>query len=131
MKAVIGDTKTGKSYQVELDKAKESALVGKKIGEKVDGGLLGAAGYSFEVRGGSDTSGFPMRRDISGTRKIAPILSGGAGYRSQMKGIRKKKTVRGNTISGDTVQVNLKAVEYGAAKLEELFPKAQKKEEKK
>ncbi|MFA5077629.1 MAG: 30S ribosomal protein S6e [Candidatus Micrarchaeia archaeon] len=131
MKAVISDPKTGKSYQSELDKGRETALAGKKIGEKVDGGSIGLAGYSLEVRGGSDTSGFPMRKDISGTRKIAAILSGGTGYRPHMKGVRKKKTVRGNTISADTVQVNLKILEYGSAKLEELFPPKEKKEEKK
>ncbi len=131
MKAVISDPKTGKSYQVELDKSKDSALVGKKIGEKIDGGAIGAAGYALELRGGSDASGFPMRRDISGTRKMAAILSGGSGYRPKMNGVRKKKTVRGNTIAADTVQVNLKVVEYGTAKLEELFPQKEKKEEKK
>ncbi|VVB98011.1 30S ribosomal protein S6e [uncultured archaeon] len=131
MKAVISDPKTGKSYQAELDKGKDSALVGKKIGDKLDGGAIGAAGYSFEVRGGSDSSGFPMRRDVSGSRKLAVILSSGPGYHPKMRGVRKKKTVRGNTISADTVQVNLKALEYGAAKLEELFPPKAKKEEKK
>lgn len=131
MKAVISDPKTGKSYQVELDKSKDSALVGRKIGEKIEGGALGAAGYSFEVRGGSDTSGFPLRKDISGTRKMAVILSGGTGYRPKMNGVRKKKTVRGNTIAADTVQVNLKTLEYGTAKLEELFPQKAKTEAKK
>lgn len=130
MKAVISDPKTGKSYQTEFDKAKESALVGKKIGEKIDGGLLGAAGYSFEVRGGSDNSGFPMRKDISGSRKVAPVLSIGVGYRAKAKGIRMKKTVRGSMISTDTAQVNLKILEVGSVKIEEIFPPAAKKEKK-
>lgn len=130
MKAVISDPKTGKSYQKELDKGADSALIGKKIGDKVDGGILGAGGYALEIRGGSDTSGFPMRRDISGSRKMKPLLSGGTGYRPKMKGVRKKKTVRGNAISADTVQVNLKVLEYGAAKLEEIFPQAKKEEKK-
>ncbi|MBU0586853.1 30S ribosomal protein S6e [Candidatus Micrarchaeota archaeon] len=130
MKAVISDPKTGKSYQVELDKSHESGIVGKKIGEKIDGGLLGAAGYSLELRGGSDLSGFPMRRDISGPRKISSIISKGVGFRAKMKGIRKKKTLRGNTVSADMVQINLKVIEHGTAPLDELFPK-EKKEEKK
>lgn len=131
MKAVVSDPKTGKSYQLELDKAKESSLVGKKIGEKIDGGALGLAGYSLEIRGGSDSSGFPMRKDVSGTRKLAAILTKGVGYRAKMKGARKKKTLRGNTIAADTVQVNFRISEYGAAKPEELFPPKEKKEEKK
>lgn len=131
MKLVISDPKTGKSYQAELEKGKETVLIGKKIGEKVEGDALGIAGYTLEIRGGSDTSGFPMRRDISGPRKAAVVLSGGTGFRSHMKGGRKKKTVRGNTISAETVQINTKVVAYGAAKLEELFPPEEKKEEKK
>ncbi len=129
MKAVISDPKTGKSYQVEFDKSIDSMLIGKKIGEKIDGNSIGASGYVFEVRGGSDTSGFPLRKDISGTRKIKVILSKGVGYHPKMKGTRKKKTVRGNTIATDTVQVNLKTIEYGTAKFDELFPQ-KKKEEK-
>lgn len=130
MKLVIADTKTGKCYQTEMDKSKDSLFIGKKIGEKIDGGVLGASGYSFEIRGGSDSSGFPMRRDVRGPRKAAILLSSGSGYRPKMKGIRRKKTVRGNTISAEIVQVNLKTVEYGSAKLEELFPQTKKEEKK-
>lgn len=131
MKVVISDPKTGKSYQLELDKAKDILFVGKKIGEKIDGEMLGFSGYSFEVRGGSDSSGFPMRKDISGARKIAVILSSGSGYHPKIKGIRKKKTVRGNTIAADTTQLNLKIIEFGTANLEELIPKKSSAEEKK
>ncbi len=131
MKAVISDPKTGKSYQVELDKPKEAALVGKKVGEKIEGAIFGASGYSFEIRGGSDTSGFPMRKDISGTRKLAPILTKGVGFHSKRKGARQKKTVRGNTIATDTAQVNFRIMEHGTANLDELFPKIAKKDEKK
>ncbi|MEW6529069.1 MAG: 30S ribosomal protein S6e [Candidatus Micrarchaeota archaeon] len=130
MDLVISDPKTGKSYQFELGKDKGQVLIGKKIGEKIEGNLIGAAGYIFEIRGGSDASGFPLRKDIPGARKIATILSGGVGFRSKTKGLRKKKTVRGNTIAMDTAQVNLKTLDYGAAKLDELFPQ-KKKEEKK
>ena len=39
-----------------------------------------------------------------------------------LKGQRKRKTVRGNTISNDTVQVNCKVVKKGEKPLEELVP---------
>lgn len=130
MKLVISDPNTGKSYQTELDKGKESIFMGKKIGDKVDGTSLGLTGYSFEIRGGSDTSGFPMRRDVSGSRKISSILSSGPGFRSKIKGGRKKKTVCGNTISPEIVQVNVKVLEYGTTKLEEIFPPKEKIEKK-
>ena len=45
MKMIVGDGKTGKSYTVEIDKDKAVFLYGKKIGEEVDGGEFGLAGY--------------------------------------------------------------------------------------
>jgi small subunit ribosomal protein S6e len=122
MKLVISD-KTGKSYQTELDKGRETVIVGKKIGETVDGGAFGAAGYMFEVTGGSDVSGFPMRKDIPGTRKLAAVITDGVGFNSDAPGQRKKKMVRGNQVGDDTAQVNLKVTTPGATPLEQLFPK--------
>jgi len=133
MKIVISETETGKSYQTELEKGKIGALLGKKLGEKLEGGLVGAAGYELEITGGSDLSGFPMRKDVSGPRRTDVLLSGGVGYRVKNKGARAKKLVRGNTISDQIYQVNTKVVKKGVKPLEELFPKAAgaKKDEKK
>jgi small subunit ribosomal protein S6e len=133
MKIVISDTKAGKSYGLEVPKDKESALLGKKIGEKVEGGAFGAEGYELEITGGSDAAGFPMRKDVSGPRRAGVVLSSGTGFRFQGKGVRAKRNVRGNVISDQIVQVNTKVVQAGSKKLEELFPAAakEKKEEKK
>ena len=134
MKIVIADPKTGRSFGAEVPKDKESSLIGKKIGEKVEGGAFGAEGYEIEIRGGSDTAGFPMRRDVDGPRRMGVILSHGAGFRRQGKGMRAKRNVRGNIISDEIVQVNARVSQYGKKPLEELFPNAgegKKKEEKK
>ena len=133
MKIVISDPKSGKSYGVEVAKDKESAIIGKKIGDALEGGQFGAEGYSFEITGGSDLAGFPIRRDVSGPRRVGVILSGGTGYRRSGKGGRAKRNVRGNIISDQIMQVNAKVAQAGAKPLEELFPKAagEKKEEKK
>jgi small subunit ribosomal protein S6e len=134
MKIVISDPKTGKSFGLEVPKDKESALIGKKIGEKLEGGIVGADGYELEVGGGSDASGFPMRRDVSGPRRADVILSQGTGFSYQGKGVRERRKVRGNVISDQIVQVNAKVVQAGSKPLEELFPaaaKGEKKEEKK
>lgn len=131
MKLVIADPKDGKSYKVELDKTKESAIIGKKIGDSVDGGTIGAAGYSFELTGGSDTSGFPMRRDMSGTRKASVLLSKGTGFNAKRDGERRKKMVRGTAYSSDIIQVNAKIVQPGPTPLGEIFKQEPKKEEKK
>ncbi|MFA4983076.1 MAG: 30S ribosomal protein S6e [Candidatus Micrarchaeia archaeon] len=134
MKIVIGDPKSGKCYGIEIPKDKESHFIGKKIGDKVEGGLVGADGYELLITGGSDMAGFPMRKDVSGPRRAEVILSSGAGYRFQGKGMRAKRNVRGNLISDQIIQVNAKVAAAGSKPLEELFPKAaagEKKEEKK
>ena len=133
MKIVIADTKTGKCFGLEVPKDKDSSLIGKKIGDKVEGGLFGADGYELQITGGSDLAGFPMRADVSGPRRAGVILSDGPGYRKESKGGRAKRYVRGNIISDQIMQVNAKVVSAGAKPLEELFPAAakEKTEEKK
>jgi len=133
MKIVIGDPKSGKCFGLEIPKDKESHFIGKKISDKVEGGLVGADGYELVITGGSDMAGFPMRRDVSGPRRVGVILSSGAGYKFEGKGMRAKRNVRGNLISDQIMQVNAKVTQYGSKPLEELFPKAagEKKDEKK
>jgi small subunit ribosomal protein S6e len=131
MKMIVSDKKTGKSYGSELQKDKEALLMGKKIGDSVEGALFGAAGYTFKLTGGSDKSGFPMRRDISGSRNARILLTDGVGFHATRKGERKRKLVKGNTYSADIVQVNAIVAEHGAMPLEQVFPPAAKKEEKK
>ncbi|MGC9132322.1 MAG: 30S ribosomal protein S6e [Candidatus Micrarchaeia archaeon] len=123
---VYSDPKTGKTAQVELDEEKSRFLIGKKIGDIVDGSLINAPGYKLQITGGSDSSGFPLRKDIDGVKKVKVLVK-------KKKGIRVRKTVRGNTISQDTIQVNTKIVEYGNLPIDELFKKKneEKSEEKK
>jgi len=121
--------KDGNTYKVELDADKSRMLIGKKIGEEIDGDLIGAAGYTFVITGGSDISGFPMRADVPGTGKKHILISSGTGIRKTSKGQRVRKSVRGNTISDQITQVNLVVKSAGAQKLAELFPKSAEKKE--
>jgi len=132
MKIVISDAKTGKSYGLELPKDKESSFIGKKIGDKVEGGAVGAEGYELAITGGSDLSGFPMRGDVTGPRRAKVVLTSGTGYRRSEHGRREARIVRGNIISDQIVQINAKVVSSGSKPLEELFPKVagEKKDEK-
>jgi small subunit ribosomal protein S6e len=124
MKLVVNDPETGKSFQIELDEEKSKALMGKKIGDVIDGVIADLPGYKLQITGGSTKEGFPMRPDFPGTRRERLLLSSGPGYRPLGKGIRKRKMVRGNTIAEDIAQVNSKIVEYGDKKLlEERFKK--------
>ncbi len=129
MKLVISDPKSGKTYQIEIPKESEVRLIGTKMGETVDVGFAGAPSYKVEITGGSDKDGFPMRKDISGTRRGRFLLSSGQGFNPKSKGERKRKTVRGNIISDQTMQVNAKIVEYGDKPLDELFGKKEEKKE--
>jgi len=123
MKLVISEAKTGKSYQVEISEDKQAFVVGKKMGEKLDGSHFNANGYEFEITGGSDSSGFPMRKDIYGARKTRAYLSGGIGFKPKRDGERRKKMVRGNEVSSDMSQVNVKVIVNGEKPLGELFGK--------
>ncbi len=128
MQLVLSDPKTGKTYQKEIPKEMESNVVGKRIGEEIDGSLVGVAGYTVMLLGGSDKSGFPMRRDVIGQRKAKLLLTGGSGFKPTRNGERRRKLIRGHTYSQDIMQVNAKVVGGQGQAFEELFPK---KEEKK
>ena len=129
MKMVISDSKTGKSYQVEIAKDNEAQLAGKKIGDTVDGGVIGAPGYTLELTGGSDSSGFPMRKDVAGVRKTKILLTDGVGFHAEHEGERRRKLVIGNTYSSEVAQVNAKVAKAGPTPLEELFGKKEEKKE--
>ncbi len=118
IKCVINDVKTGKSYQKALA---GDAFSGKKLGDKVDGKILGLNGYELEISGGSDDAGFPMRKDVQGTLRKKALLAGGVGVTIDRPGMRKRKSVRGNTFSANTAQVNLKIVKYGAQPLDKAL----------
>ncbi len=129
-KIVIADPKTRKAYQKEIEQTR-SGLLGKKIGDKISGSSIDLPGYEFEITGGSDRDGFPMRRDVEGTGRKRIVLAGPPGFHPRLKGQRKRKSVRGNTISPDIVQVNLKVVGYGQKSLDELFGKVEEKKSEK
>ncbi len=101
-----GEAFRAKAWQITLGDPDASKLIGLKIGDRFDGALVGLPGYQLEIRGGSDNSGFPMIPSIPGPVKKRALLSGPPGFHPREKGERRRKTVRGNTISHDIVQVN-------------------------
>ena len=129
-KIVISDPKTRKAYQVEKEQ-NQTGFIGKKIGEKISGDGIGLQGYEIEVTGGSDQQGFPMRRDVDGTGRKRILISMPPGFHPKIKGQRKRKSIRGNILSSDIMQVNVKVVKHGSKKIEELLgvKEAKKKEE--
>ena len=83
---IVSDPSTGKSQKVELEDARMTPLVGKKIGEVVDGAVANMAGYKLKITGGTDKDGIPMRPDIHGSAKSQIILSGGVGFHPKVGG---------------------------------------------
>ncbi len=128
-KAVISDPETGKSSVIELEGARAVPLIGRKIGDVLDGAVVGLAGHKVLITGGTDRSGFPMRPDLHGGVKARVLLSGGIGYRAKEKGVRRRKTVRGNTITEETAQINMKIIEKPSKKGGKSKKKAESKNE--
>jgi small subunit ribosomal protein S6e len=110
-KVIISDPGTGKSQLVEVEDVQAVPLVGRRLGEVVDGSMFKLSGHKLEITGGSDKDGFPMRPDVHGGVRIKVILSKGVGFHPSQKGDRRRKTLRGEVITEDIVQVNMKIVE--------------------
>lgn len=93
---------------MEVEGPRAQQLVGKKIGDELDGSALGLPDAKLQIVGGSDKEGFPMRSDVhGGVRKIV-LLSRGTGFKSKVRGKRMRKAVRGNVVTDDIAQLNLK-----------------------
>ena len=125
VKFVISDPKTGKTYQKEVEQKKIIGLMSLRIGDEFDAGVIDLPGYRLKITGGSDKDGFPMKKGVAGTSRKRLLLSGGVGYNPKEKGIKRRKTVRGQVLSEDIVQVNCVVVKEGKKKLEELLKKSE------
>ena len=126
-KAVINDPKAGKSYNHAISGNLASQLVGKKIGDEVDGLFVSLPGYKLQITGGSDKDGFPMRADLTGPRRRGVLVSGGVGFHPTRHGMRKRKSLRGSAISPDILQVNLKITTRGPKTIEDAWQEKAKK----
>jgi small subunit ribosomal protein S6e len=118
-KLVISEGK--KSHQVEVEAAESKKLNGLTIGEEFDASVVGLAGYKLKITGGSDKNGFPMKKDVDGSRRIKSLLSGGIGFNPIRDGQRRRKTVRGNTVSEDIVQINTIVTQKGDKDINEIL----------
>lgn len=144
--AVVNDTNpanSGRSYNTTISGNNLSQLLGKKIGDIVDGIFVGEgeqtlAGYKLEITGGSDKTGTPMRSDLSGGNRQSILVTASTGFkghdlvykskggekkrfRYKPDGMRMRRYFRGNTITQDTRQINLKVVEAANKSLEDIL----------
>ena len=144
--AVVNDTNpksNGKAYSVKISGNNHSQLLGKKIGDVVDGIFVGEgdqtlSGYKLQITGGSDKTGTPLRRDLEGGSRQSILVTASTGFkghslvfknkggekkrfRYKPDGLRKRRNFRGNTINQDTRQVNLKVIEAGKKALSDIL----------
>lgn len=110
-KIVVSDPISGKAETIEVEGDKASPWIGKKIGDVIEGIVIGIPGKRLLITGGSDKDGFPMRVDVHGGVKTRVLLSGGTGFKPKNKGERRRKIIRGNIITEDIVQINVKVIE--------------------
>ena len=126
MKLVIGNPKTGKSYQMETNEAQDKTLIGKKIAEQIEGHAYGLAGYTLQITGGTDKQGFPMRQDVHGSTRKSILVGPSTGMqKSKRKGYRRRKTILGNTITENMAQINLKVTIAGDKDIDAILGKKQ------
>lgn len=109
-KLIISDPKTRKSEVLEVKDSNAQVFVGHRIGEVVDASSIGLKG-KLMITGGSDRAGFPMRRDVLGGGKRYVLLTKGTGFQDAAEGEKRRKLVRGNTITEELYQINAKRVE--------------------
>lgn len=108
-KLVISDG-TGRSISQELKDRAAQPLVGVRIGNVVDSSVIGIESGKVKITGGSDKSGTPMRSDVHGGVKKYVLMSEGVGAK-HLEGGRVRKLVRGNMVTEEIYQLNLRLVE--------------------
>ncbi|MHA1664637.1 MAG: S6e family ribosomal protein [Candidatus Njordarchaeales archaeon] len=143
IKLVVCDSKnflgTGITTQFEINEADKKAIFyNKKIGERIDGAQIGFPTYVFQIRGASDIAGFPHLKGIPGSRLKKILKKAPPGYRPRkykiekkvggykivnLKGVYRKKTVRGEELSEQTRQVNVSIIEKKGKSVTEMDEK--------
>ena len=120
----------GKTAKFETD---NEALIRIKIGDKVNGDLISGDldGYELEISGTSDVAGFAGMKGQSGgqLRKLLLTKESKGMNLTRPRGLRLKKSVRGEEITEKTVQINIKVLKEGKKKFVDFLPKKEEKKE--
>jgi len=105
-KLCISDPKSGKTESVKLEGSSAIPLLGLKIGSVVDGSVAGKPGVKLMITGGSDRSGIPMVPSVQGGVKKEIWVK----RKTVVGETRRKLLVRGNQVSEEIYQVNMKII---------------------
>ena len=126
LKVIISEK--GKAWKLEFA---DEVLSGKSIGDTIDGKelKLELEGYHLQITGGSDSSGFPLAKDVEGIGLKKVLLTKGFGMRDRYPGMRRRRTLRGKTITATTAQLNLNVLKAGSKPLDAIFSDQNKPKE--
>jgi len=113
-KVIVSDPETGTSKVVELDETRASPFIGRRLGETLDGSAVDLPAHTVQILGGSDKDGVPMIGNVHGGVRRRVVLSNGVGFAAKKQGERRRKTVRGNIITDEIVQINMKITQKPA-----------------
>ena len=117
----------GKTFKAETD---NEELLQKKIGDKISGDLISKdlSGYDLEITGTSDIAGFPgIKGQVGAQLRRLLLTKNDLGMNAKRKGLRLRKSVRGEEISEKTIQINTTVKKEGSKKFQDLFPKPEEK----
>lgn len=128
MKLNIACPSTGSQIVLDVEEEKKLRIFyDMRIAQEVDATPLGDQfkGYVLRITGGSDKDGFPMKQGIlTNTRVRIMLRPGVVGFRrSEIQGMRKRRTVRGCIVAGDLAVLNLVVAKKGEAEIAGLTDK--------
>ena len=112
--AVVNDTDPkngGKSYALKVTGNNHAQILGKRIGDVVDGIFVGEgdktlSGYKLEITGGSDKTGTPLRRDLDGGSRQSILVTQSTGYKGEVVVHKKRAATRSDSATSLTVFVD-------------------------
>ena len=127
---VVGDPDTGNSYQFTVEGKEANRLIGKEIGDEVEGKLIGLDGYTLLITGGYDIIGRQLNKKIKGSAPRKILITDKSGHKNSLRsGERKRITVRGREISEQTSQINTVVSTKGKISIEDIVNSTEETEE--
>lgn len=126
MQINIAYPQNGSNLTIKANSHGVQRLTGLKILDTFDGKILEEkySGCLFQINGGCDREGFPMSPKFLTDKRKRPILKkGDIGFHPTRKGMKKRKTVRGNIVSDEIAMLNVSLIKSNEIGIEGLTDK--------
>jgi len=124
MKINISNPEYGLMKKVDIDDDnKILPFFEKRMGALVEADTLGPEfkGYVFQIAGGNDKQGFPMKQGVISAQRVRLLLKKGQTcYGPKRSGERKRKSVRGCIVGPDLSVLALNLIKRGETDIEGL-----------